>query len=75
MKQRLFLCFLLCMVMLFLAMPYLDLEAGGAEGAFAACWLAFAFLAVAGNLSGLLFAPAKPMPKQRPKRKRVRSFH
>ncbi|CAH0346218.1 hypothetical protein [Bacillus sp. CECT 9360] len=59
MKQRLLLCLLLIGVMLYYAVPRLTLTGSGLESIFAASWLLFALFAVAGNLTGMLYAPKK----------------
>ncbi len=59
MKQRLFLCLLLCGVLLYYAVPRLSLQAGGIESVFAGSWLLFALFAIAGNLTGILYSPKK----------------
>ena len=59
MKQRLFLCLLLCGVLLYYAVPRLSLQAGGVEGLFAASWLLLALFAIAGNLTGILYYQKK----------------
>ncbi len=59
MKQRLFLCLLLCGVLLYYAVPRLSFQAGGAESVFAGSWLLFALFAIAGNLTGILYSPKK----------------
>ena len=74
MKQRLFLCLLLCGVMLYYAVPRLSIEAGGTEGLFAAAWLTFALLAMAGNLTGILYSGAKTQKKQQHSGKRLRQY-
>ena len=74
MKQRLLLCLLLCGVMLYYAVPRLSLESGGLEGLFAGSWLLFALLAVAGNLTGILYSPKKQKVKRQLEYKRLRQY-
>ncbi|AOH56072.1 hypothetical protein ABE28_017050 [Peribacillus muralis] len=74
MKQRLLLCLLLCGVMLYYAVPRLSLESGGLRGLFAGCWLLFAMLAVAGNLTGILYSPKKHKLKRQVEHKRLRQY-
>ncbi|MBK5462332.1 MULTISPECIES: hypothetical protein [unclassified Peribacillus] len=74
MKQRLFLCLLLCGVMLYYAVPRLSLESGGLESLFAGSWLLFALLAVAGNLTGILYSPKKHKVKRKVEYKRLRQY-
>ncbi|MCD1161908.1 hypothetical protein [Peribacillus frigoritolerans] len=74
MKQRLLLCLLLCGVMLYYAVPRLSLESGGLEGLFAGSWLLFALLAVAGNLTGILYSPKNQKVKRQPEYKRLRQY-
>ncbi|WP_421380458.1 hypothetical protein ACOJQI_17845 [Bacillus salacetis] len=56
-KQRYLICLLLAGMMLYYAVPRLNVLAEGLPGLFALSWLAFAAIVIAGNLSGLLFAP------------------
>ncbi|WP_409251621.1 hypothetical protein V1502_15990 [Bacillus sp. SCS-153A] len=56
-KQRYLICLLLAGMMLYYAVPRMDVFADGLQGAFALSWLAFAAIVIAGNLSGMLFAP------------------
>jgi hypothetical protein len=58
-NNRYLLCILLCGLMLYYAVPKLSVEAQGAEGIFAGAWLLLALFVLAGNLTGLLFSPAK----------------
>ncbi|AXN37862.1 hypothetical protein ACWF7H_03820 [Peribacillus butanolivorans] len=74
MKQRLLLCLLLCGVMLYYAVPRLSLESGGLESLFAGSWLLFALLAVAGNLTGILYSPKKHKVKRKMEYKRLRQY-
>ncbi|MGE7779668.1 hypothetical protein ACQKL0_06885 [Peribacillus sp. NPDC097264] len=74
MKQRLLLCLLLCGVMLYYAVPRLTLESGGLESLFGGTWLLFALLAVAGNLTGILYSPAKRKGKRLHEKKRLREY-
>jgi hypothetical protein len=57
MKQRALLCLLLCGMMLYFAIPRIDIMALGSFGVFSSMWLLLAFFVVAGNLSGLLYSP------------------
>lgn len=75
MKQRLLLCLLLCGVMLYYAVPRLSLETGGLESIFGGTWLLFALLAVAGNLTGILYSPKKQKVKRHHEMKRVREYY
>lgn len=59
MKQRALLCLLLCGMMLYFAIPRIDIMAQGSFGIFSSIWLLLAFFVVAGNLSGLLYSPKK----------------
>ncbi|MFE4426158.1 hypothetical protein ACFRH9_03540 [Peribacillus butanolivorans] len=74
MKQRLLLCLLLCGVMLYYAVPRLSLKSGGLESLFAGSWLLFALLAVAGNLTGILYSPKKHKVKRKMEYKRLRQY-
>lgn len=75
MKQRLLLCLLLCGVMLYYAVPRLSLETGGLESIFGGTWLLFALLAVAGNMTGILYSPKKQKVKRQHEMKRVREYY
>lgn len=55
MRNRYVLCFLLCCVILYFALPQLHPYADGLEGVFSISWLAFALLVLAGNLAAILF--------------------
>lgn len=72
MNNRFLLCSLLCVAMLYFALPKLSPGAPGIEGAFAIAWLVFALIVLAGNLSALLFSPKKTSDgdKKTPKVKR-----
>lgn len=78
MKNRYFLCLLICGALLYLAIPKLSLSTSSMEGIFAISWLAFACIVIAGNLSALLFVPKKErkrseLTKIKPNVGRVRS--
>ncbi|MGW6434727.1 hypothetical protein ACWFPQ_15830 [Peribacillus butanolivorans] len=64
---------LLCGVMLYYAVPRLSLS-GGLESLFAGSWLLFALLAVAGNLTGILYSPKKHKVKRKMEYKRLRQY-
>jgi hypothetical protein len=78
-KQRYILSLLLAAVMLYYALPRLNIAAGGLEGIFALLWLGFASIVILGNLSATLFTPKKLQPKRKQgissnKPKRQKSF-
>ncbi|WP_096202695.1 hypothetical protein [Bacillus sp. FJAT-45350] len=56
MKQRLVLCLLFTLAMLYLAIPHLPFGADGLAGIFAISWAVFALIVLGGNLSGLLYS-------------------
>ena len=56
MKQRLILCFLLTLAMLYFAIPRLPFSEQGLASVFAFAWVAFAFIVLGGNLIGLLYS-------------------
>ncbi len=58
-KNRYLLYLLLCGVMLYIALPELNLQAGGKEALFAGSWLFLALLVFAGNLAAFLYTPKK----------------
>ncbi|WP_108671276.1 hypothetical protein [Peribacillus acanthi] len=59
MKQRALLCLLLCGMMLYYAIPRIDVMAQGSFGIFSSMWLLLALFVIAGNLSGVLYSPKK----------------
>ncbi|CAM3920012.1 hypothetical protein [Lederbergia lenta] len=59
MRNRYLICLLLCAVMLYLALPAIELKAEGMKGLFSITWIAFVLLVIAGNLSALLFSPKR----------------
>ncbi|RIW29690.1 hypothetical protein D3H55_18095 [Bacillus salacetis] len=78
-KQRYLICLLLAGMMLYYAVPRLDVFADGLQGVFGLSWLGFAAIVIAGNLTGMLFTPraAKAKGKRfKPKKevKKLRSF-
>jgi hypothetical protein len=75
-KQRYLICLLLAGMMLYYAVPRLNVFAEGLSGVFALSWLAFAAIVIAGNLSGMLFAPrtAKVKGKRVKMKKEVRKL-
>lgn len=56
-RNRYMLCLLLCLLMLYVAIPRLYPAAGGLEGLFGVSWLLLAIVVLGGNLSALLYAP------------------
>jgi hypothetical protein len=74
-KQRLLMCILLTGVLLYYAIPRLDVMAEGVFGVFSIAWLSLALLVVAGNMSALVYAPKKRKMKKgtvtKEKRKRM----
>jgi hypothetical protein len=73
-KQRYIICLLLAGMMLYYAVPRLNVFAEGLPGLFSIGWLAFAAIVIAGNLSALLFTPhsEKIQGNQRGPKKNVR---
>lgn len=55
MKNKYVLYLLLCGMLLYFAVPRINVFAVGVEGLFAISWLMFALFVIAGNLIGLLF--------------------
>lgn len=74
MNQRIYLCLLLCGVMLYYAVPRLSIEAGGVQGLFSITWIIFMLLAIAGNLTAILYAPRKQKAVVMKEQKRVRKY-
>ena len=74
MKQRLFLCLLLCGVLLYYAVPRLSFEAGGTQSVFAGSWLVFALFAIAGNLTGILYSPKKRKSSEQKEYKKMHYY-
>ena len=60
-KNKYLLYLLLCGVMLYIAMPELNLTSGGTDELFAGSWLFLALLVFAGNLAAFLYTPKKNM--------------
>lgn len=59
MKQRWLLSILSSMALLYYALPRLPLEGSGLPYYFSLLWLAFALLAIGGNLAAVLYAESK----------------
>ncbi|WP_216828925.1 hypothetical protein [Alkalihalobacterium elongatum] len=59
MKQRLLLCLLLALALIYFAVPRIPLGDPGLGGLFAIAWLTFALIVVGGNLVGLLYNKKK----------------
>lgn len=79
-KNRYLLCLLVCGLLLYYAVPKLNIFSEGLEGAFALTWLAFALIVIAGNLTAILYSPKKTKSRLATKsvvaeRKRARSFY
>ena len=69
-KNRYLLCLLVTALLVFAALPRLEIGEGGLDGIFAASWLFFAFCAAAGNLSSLLYnSPMKRADRRNKKQK------
>lgn len=75
-KQRYFICLLLAGMMLYYAVPRLNVFAEGLPGMFSIGWLVFAAIVIAGNLSALLFTPyaSRAPRKQAEQKKSVRKL-
>ncbi|MGA9227276.1 MAG: hypothetical protein WB217_13110 [Mesobacillus sp.] len=58
-KNKYLLYLLLCGVMIYIAMPELNLASGGTHTLFAGSWLFLALLVFAGNLAAFLYTPKK----------------
>lgn len=69
MKIRYGICLVMSMAMMIVALPYLTFEGRSEEVWFSALWLAFAYIVIAGNLSGLLFSRRKKGSSARPQGK------
>ncbi|MGO4888703.1 hypothetical protein ACJ2A9_13150 [Anaerobacillus sp. MEB173] len=67
MKQRLFLCLLLGLALIYYALPRLSFD-GMATVLFSSLWLFFAFCVVSGNLIGMLYGKKKQRSR-RPQKK------
>ncbi|WP_209122089.1 hypothetical protein [Alkalihalobacillus sp. BA299] len=59
MKQRLLLCLLLALAVVYFAVPRIPLGDPGLAGVFAIAWLLFALIVVGGNLVGLLYSKGR----------------
>ncbi|MBM7584944.1 hypothetical protein JOC86_001481 [Bacillus pakistanensis] len=80
-KQRYLLCLLLAGVMLYYAVPRINLYGDGLSGIFTISWLGLCLLVIAGNLSAMLFTvnkkknEQKQVAKSKPvRRQSMRSF-
>lgn len=58
-RNRYLLCTLICGLLLYFAVPRLDIMAFGGEGIFSVAWLLLALIVVAGNLTGILYSPKR----------------
>lgn len=56
MKQRLLLCLLLALALIYMALPKLSIGTEGLGGIFSLMWLGFAVIVIGGNLTGLLYS-------------------
>lgn len=77
-KNRYLLCLLACGLMLYFAVPRLSLTFHSVKGVFSFAWLLFALMVVAGNLTGLLYAPKRHVQHVKTKEryeKKSRSYH
>jgi uncharacterized protein HemX len=63
MKHRLFLCLLICIALIYFAVPKINVFAPGKEGMFAVLWLVLAVFAVGGNVTGLIYGSKKQKRK------------
>ncbi|MCA1032337.1 hypothetical protein LCL95_14985 [Bacillus timonensis] len=76
-RNRLILSLLATAFLLYIAIPRLDVQSGGLEGAFALIWLLFALIAFGGNLVGLLFTTKRSQNSSKMKsasRQKVRQY-
>lgn len=64
-KNRYLLCFLLGGVLLYYAVPRIDIFAQGESGIFALAWLGLALCVLAGNLTAMLYAPKRTAAAKR----------
>ncbi len=63
-KNRYLLCLLLSGLLLYYAVPQLNVLSPGVEGVFSYFWLGFALMVIAGNLTGLLYTQKRQSKKQ-----------
>ncbi|NCU18070.1 hypothetical protein [Pallidibacillus pasinlerensis] len=76
-RNRYILCLLICGALLYFALPRLNLHGNGLETYFAWSWLAFLFIAIAGNLVAILYTPVTKQYKQKKQvqiKKQLRSY-
>lgn len=59
MKNRYILALLTCGVLLYYALPHLNLHGNDISAYFSWTWLTFFLMATAGNLAALLYSPVK----------------
>jgi len=64
-KNKYLLYLLMCGVMIYIAMPELNLATGGTDALFAGSWLFLALLVFAGNLAAFLYTPKKNLGTDR----------
>ena len=77
MRERLLFCLLFIGIMLYYAIPRLSFVGSLEEVVFSVSWLAFAVLAVGGNIAAVLYMPrkaAKKIQKVYPERKRMHNY-
>lgn len=64
MTQRLLLCTLVSLALIYVAVPRLPIGADGLAGVFSLMWLCFALIVFGGNLTGLLYSKKQQTNKQ-----------
>ena len=80
MKQRLLLCLLLALALMYFALPNLPIFGGGIDRIFAYSWLLFCLFVIGGNLSGLLYSIKradiykKSIGAKRAKQEKIRQY-
>ncbi len=78
--NRYLLCLLFSSLLLYIAVPRLQVFSDGLPGIFSVIWLTFALIVIAGNLTALLYVPKRSTSRKRAvqtlnERKRARSFY
>ena len=77
MRERLLFCLLFIGIMLYYAIPRLSFTGSLEVVIFSVSWLAFAVLAVGGNIAAVLYMPRKTIKKTNkvyPERKRMHNY-
>lgn len=72
MRNRLLLCLLICGLLLYFAVPRLNVHFSGIDGVFAFSWFMLALFVIGGNLAGFLYSEKKKKNRVQLRRNRTR---